>query len=230
VPTADLAAVVGDLGSQRATTRIASQIENSFGGLDVLVNNAAVVRNSASTNGDGVELTFATNYVAVYLLTRLLLPTLERSPDARVVLVGSEAHRGVALDFGDLQSRANYERFSAYARSKLAVLLFARELASRVGPEGTLIITMHPGTTKTTLFRPRNVIERVVMPVLDLRARPPEVAAESIRFLAVDEAARGLHGDYVYDGRPVEPSSLAQDDTTAKRLWKVTAEMTGLEP
>jgi NAD(P)-dependent dehydrogenase (short-subunit alcohol dehydrogenase family) len=228
LPDAEIDAVWGDLGSQRDVRQIASEIEANGVSLDVLVNNAAVVRDAPATNGDGIELTFATNYLAVYLLTRLLLPTITKSTDGRVLIVGSEAHRGVSLNFNELDSRADYERFAAYARSKLAVLLFARELAKRMIPAETLVIAMHPGTSKTSLFRPRNALERIVMTVLDLRAKSPDVAADSISRLTLDDTAREFHGSYVHSGVPMEPSHDALDDKAASRLWAISAAMTGL--
>lgn len=230
VPDAAVDAVAGDLTSQAAVRRLAATIESRYGTLDVLVNNAAAVFDRWSTNGDGVELTFAVNYVAVYLLTRLLLPIIERSGDGRIVVVGSEAHRGATLDFDDLQMVDGYERFAAYGRSKLADLLFAYELSRRIEPGRVAVVMMHPGTAKTTLFRPRNPAERFVMPILNIKARSPQQAADTSVWLATSDEARGLNGRYVADRRVVESSAGSQDPEIATRLWDITAEMTGLEP
>jgi NAD(P)-dependent dehydrogenase (short-subunit alcohol dehydrogenase family) len=228
VPGAAVDTVFGNLGSQAAVRQLAATIESRYDTLDVLVNNAAAVFDRRSTNGDSVELTFAVNYVAVYLLTRLLLPMIERAPHGRVVVVGSEAHRGVTLDLDDLQMFDGYERFEAYGRSKLADLLFTYELSRRIEPEQVAVVALHPGTTKTTLFRPRNPVERVVMPILNIKARSPQQAADTAVWLATSDDIRGLHGRYVGDRRVVESSAESQDPEIATRLWNITAEMTGL--
>jgi NAD(P)-dependent dehydrogenase (short-subunit alcohol dehydrogenase family) len=229
-PGATVDTAFGNLGSQTAVRQLAATIEGRYETLDVLVNNAAAVFDRRSTNGDSVELTFAVNYVAVYLLTRLLLPMIERSSDGRVIVVASEAHRGANLNLDDLQMVDGYERFEAYGRSKLADLLFTHELSRRIEPEQVAVVAMHPGTTKTTLFRPRNPVERVVMPILNIKARSPRHAADTAVWLATSDEARSLHGRYVGDRRVVEPSTESQDPEIATRLWNITAEMTGLEP
>jgi NAD(P)-dependent dehydrogenase (short-subunit alcohol dehydrogenase family) len=230
VPGAAVDTVFGNLGSQTAVRQLATTIESRYETLDVLVNNAAAVFDGRSTNGDSVELTFAVNYVAVYLLTRLLLPMIERAPHGRVIVVGSEAHRGVTLDLDDLQMFDGYERFEAYGRSKLADLLFTYELSRRTEPEQVAVVALHPGTTKTTLFRPRNPVERVVMPILNIKARSPQQAADTAVWLATSDDARAMHGRYVGDRRVVESSAESRDPEIATRLWNITAEMTGLEP
>jgi NAD(P)-dependent dehydrogenase (short-subunit alcohol dehydrogenase family) len=228
VAGADVQAVAADFKSQAEVRRLADTIKDRFGVLDVLVNNAAAVFDHRTTNGDGIELTLAVNYVAVYLLTRLLVPTIQRSADGRVITVVSEAHRNATLNVNDLQSVAPYERFEAYGRSKLADLLFSYELARRIEQRDIAVLTMHPGTTRTTLFRPRNSLERVVMPILDLRARTPERSADTVVWLATDAAAPALHGLYVSDRQIVESSPESQDPATASDLWNATAELTGL--
>ena len=230
VPGAAVDTVFGNLGSQTAVRQLAATIESRYETLDVLINNAAAVFDRRSTNGDSVELTFAVNYVAVYLLTRLLFPMIERSPHGRVIVVGSEAHRGVTLDLDDLQMFDGYERFEAYGRSKLADLLFTYELSRRIEPEQVAVVALHPGTTKTTLFRPRNSVERMVMPILNIKARAPRQAADTAVWLAMSDDARGLHGRYIGDRQIVEPSTESRDPKIATRLWNITAEMTGLKP
>jgi len=229
VPDANVEVVAADLTSQVAVRELADTIQDGFRTLDVLINNAAAVFDRYTTNGDDVELTLAVNYIAVYLLSRLLLPTIERSIDGRIVVVASEAHRGISLDFDDLQSRHGYERFEAYQRSKLADLLFTYELARRVRPRSIAVIAMHPGTSTTKLFRPRNPVERVAMSILNITARSPQHGADTAAWLATSDEALRLHGCYIHDRQIVESSDESQDLVTATRLWNATAAMTGLE-
>ncbi len=230
LPGARVESVAADLRSQKAVHQLADTIIERFGALDVLVNNAAAVFDDRTTNGDGIELTLAVNYVAGYLLTRLLLPTLKRSEDGRIITVASEAHRNVTLDLDDLQLLDGYERFDAYGRSKLANILFSCELSRRTKQQNVAVLTMHPGTTRTTLFRPRNSMERIAMPIINLRARSPQRGADTAVWLATDDSTPELHGLYVADRRVVESSVESTDPPTAVRLWDATAEMTGLEP
>ena len=112
-PESDLHIAVGDLSSQAAVRDLAADIQDRFEILDVLVNNAAAVFDEFSVNGEGIELTFAVNHLGPYLLSRQLLPTLERSGQGRILIVASEAHRRVAWDPDGLQPSAPYDRFDA---------------------------------------------------------------------------------------------------------------------
>ncbi len=219
---------VADLGSQDEVRGLADRIAGGTDHLDVLVNNAAAVFDRWQADGDGIESTLAVNYLAPYLLTRLLLPLLEKSGDGRVVNVASEAHRGVALNLDDLQLSARYERFDAYKRSKLADLMFTYELARRLDGSAVTANAAHPGTIRTSLFRARNVLERVVMPILSLRARPAGEGADTIVWLAASRAVAGSSGHYYADRMPVASSPESYDEETARKLWDVSADLTAL--
>lgn len=227
-PGATVDGLAANLAEQDEVRRLAAWTADRHPGLDVLVNNAATVFDTWTGNGDGIERTLAVNYLAPYLLTRLLLPTLEQNNDPRIVIVGSEAHRGVEIDFGDLQNEHDYERFKVYARSKLADLLFNAEMARRLNGSRATINAMHPGTVKTTLFRPRNLTERIVMPILNLKASRPEQGADTIIWLAAADAVAGSSGGYYAARAAVEPSSAVQDEDVAARMWRVGADLTGL--
>jgi len=228
VPTADLHEAAADLSSQAAVRKLATEVQSRFDRLDVLINNAAAVFDRWSANGDGVELTFAVNHLAPYLLTRLLLPTLARSHEGRVVIVASEAHRTITWDAEALEPSAPYERFEAYARSKLANLLFNAELARRLEDSAVTTNAAHPGTFRSRLFRPRNLGERMVMPVLNLKAATPAVGADTVAWLVSAPELAGLSGGYFFRRRLLEPSAEATDAATARELWTFSAELTGL--
>lgn len=227
-PESDLQIAVGDLSSQDAVRDLAADIQDRFEILDVLVNNAAAVFDEFSVNGEGIELTFAVNHLGHYLLSRLLLPTLERSKQGRVVIVASEAHRRVVWDPDGLQPSAPYDRFDAYARSKLANLLFNAELARRLNGSAVTTNAAHPGTVRTRLFRPRNIGERIAMPVLNLKAASPGVGADTFVWLASSPVVAGLSGGYYHERERVEPSPQVGDEHNGFELWKVSADLTGL--
>jgi len=227
-PDSDLHIAVGDLSSQDAVRDLAADIQDRFEVLDVLVNNAAAVFDEFSVNGKGIELTFAVNHLGHYLLSRLLLPTLERSKQGRIVIVASEAHRRVVWDPDGLRPSAPYDRFDAYARSKLANLLFNAELARRLNGSAVTTNAAHPGTVRTRLFRPRNIGERIAMPVLSLKAVSPAVGADTFVWLASSPVVAGLSGGYYHQRERVEPSPQGGDEHNGFELWKVSADLTGL--
>ena len=227
-PESDLHIAVGDFSSQAAVRDLAADIQDRFEILDVLVNNAAAVFDEFSLNGEGIELTFAVNHLGPYLLSRLLLPTLERSEQGRIVVVASEAHRRVVWDPDGLQPTAPYDRFDAYARSKLANLLFNAELARRLNGSAVTTNAAHPGTVRTRLFRPRNIAERIAMPVLNLKAASPGVGADTLVWLASSLAMAGHSGGYYYRRERIEPSAQVEDEQNGFELWKVSADLTGL--
>ena len=230
VPTAEFHEAVADFSSQSEVSDLAAEVQDRFGTLDVLVNNAAAVSDTWSADGVGVESTFAVNHLAPYLLTRRLLPAFERSDAGRVVIVASESHRKARWNSDDLGQPGRYDRFDAYARSKLANLLFNAELARRLADAGSKVTTnaAHPGTLRTSLFRPRNLAERVVIPIINLRAVSPEAASAGIAWLATSDDMAGQSGGYYHKGRTVEPSPVVADEQNGFELWKLSAELTDL--
>ena len=229
-PGADLEIAVADLSSQAEVRTLAADIQHRFGALDIMISNAAAVFDRWRMTPEGVERTFAVNHLAPYLLTRLLVPTLEKSDDGRVVILGSEAHRKAAWDPDRLDRSNPYERFDAYARSKLANLLFNAELSRRLIERGKSVTTnaMHPGTVRTHLFRPRNAVERIAMPIINLRGVSPEAASDTVAWLATTPEVRGHSGGYYHKRSLVDPSSAASDEHSAFELWKLSAELTDL--
>lgn len=224
--TVDVA--VADLSSQAEVEVLVEDLQSRFGSLDVLVNNAAAVFDEWSVNDTGIERTFAVNHVAPYLLTRLLLPTLERSDRGRIVIVASEAHRKADWDPESLERSSPYDRFAAYARSKLANLLFSAELARRLDGSPVTSNAVHPGTVRTRLFRPRNLAEQIAMSVINLRAVTPETASDGVAWLATSPDAADATGGYYYRRKAIEPSPSAADAQNGFELWKLSAELTDL--
>ena len=227
-PESRIHGAVADFSSQNEVWALAANIQDRFDSIDVLVSNAAAVFDRWSTNDDGVELTFAVNHLAPYLLSRLLLPALERNGGGRIVIVGSEAHRRATWDPDGLGSSDPYERFEAYAHSKLAILLFNAELARRLDGRSVTTNAAHPGTVRTALFKPRHFGERIVMPIINLRGVTPEAAAKGIVWLADSPIVEGETGGYYHRGSRVEPSAQATDEQNGFELWKLSAELTDL--
>jgi NAD(P)-dependent dehydrogenase (short-subunit alcohol dehydrogenase family) len=173
-------------------------------------------------------MTFALNHLAYFLLTNLLLDTLKASAPARIVSVASAAHQGCQLNFDDLQGEAKYSPWRAYQRSKLANILFTRELARRLEGTGVTANTLHPGYVRTQIFRAEGAFGWLMRRAADLFAITPEEGAKTSIYLAVSHDVEGLSGKYFVKQKPATSSPESQDDATARKLWDVSARLTGL--
>ncbi len=224
-PGASTELLVADLASQDGVRSLAAQTLAASDRLDVLINNAGVFTRGYQATADGLETQFSVNHLAPFLLTNLLRERLVESSPARVITVSSEAHKRGRIDFDDLQGKARYNGLKAYAQSKLANLLFNRELARRLGGTGVTSNALHPGVVATNLlfdsFRPLKLLR----PLL----RTPEQAARTTICLAAAPALERLTGLYFIDCEPARPSVAARDDAAARRLWQISAELTGLD-
>lgn len=197
--------------------------------IDVLVNNAGAIFRERTETPDGLELTFALNHLAPYLLTRLLATKLIASAPARVVTVASRAHLGARLDFDDLQLARRYDGWTAYRRSKLCNILFTRELARRLRGKGVTANALHPGFVATRFGDNNSGLFRAAVALgKRLLAISSERGAETPAYLASAPELDGVSGLYFHECRPILPSAAAQDDETALRLWEASARLAGI--
>ena len=198
--------------------------------LDVLVNNAAIMDGAARRcTAEGYDATFGVNHLAPFLLTNLLLPKLEQSAPARIIVVASEAHRRAGwLDFTDLMNaRVGFLR--AYQRSKLANLLFMRALAPRLKGSGVTVNALHPGFVHSQLFRDfRGPLRLLLSTVLRPFMRSPRQGARTSIYLASSPEVEGESGGYYRDCRRVQPSAAARCPDSAARLWSESVRLTAL--
>jgi NAD(P)-dependent dehydrogenase (short-subunit alcohol dehydrogenase family) len=194
--------------------------------IDVLINNAGALFNKRQETADGLEMTFALNHMAYFVVTNLLLPHLK--PGARIVTVASNAHRGAKLDFDDLQSRRGYAGFGVYSKSKLANILFNRELARRA-PPGVTANALHPGFVATRFGDQSGGLMRAVFRVAKpIGAISPEEGAKTVIHLASSPVVEGITGEYFYECAIATPTQEARNDTDARRLWEISASISGL--
>jgi NAD(P)-dependent dehydrogenase (short-subunit alcohol dehydrogenase family) len=233
VPDADLEVVSLDLADFSSVRACAAEVGTRFDRLDVLINNAGLVQAQRTVTAEGFETTFGVNHVGHFLLTRLLLDQLRASAPARVVVVSSHAHRAASgLDFDDLNSEASYRPLAAYNRSKLANLLFTRELARRLDGSGVTANALHPGFVASRLGRDGDggLAGSVVMVVARPFAISPRRGARTSIYLASSPDVATTTGEYFSRCRPVRPSAAALDDDAARRLWAVTEELVASVP
>ena len=209
---------------------MAAGVAGRFERLDVLVNNAGTYLFERTLTPDGLEKTFAVNYLAPFLLTNLLLERLKASPSARVVNVSSMAHANGTIDFENLQGERRYERLDAYARSKLALLVFTYELARRL--RGTMVTAnaIHPGVVATELGSEGGAKQWLRVRVRNLVSRGMLTPEEGGRFLVHASSApelEGVSGQYFDQGVGVKSSPASYDEQVARRLWDVSERLTG---
>jgi NAD(P)-dependent dehydrogenase (short-subunit alcohol dehydrogenase family) len=196
--------------------------------IDVLVNNAGLIGARRRTTADGFEYTMAVNHLAPFLLTNLLAPALQASAPARVVTVSSVMHRAALLDPDDLQLERRYLPMLAYANSKLANVLFTRELARRLDGTGVTANCLHPGTVASRFGDTGAAWLRLGLVVGRPFLRSAVSGARTVVYLAESpDVARHTGGYYVTSKRR-NPSRAARDDVLAGRLWDVSARLTGL--
>jgi NAD(P)-dependent dehydrogenase (short-subunit alcohol dehydrogenase family) len=217
--------MIMDLSSQESIRRLAEDFKAKYRRLDVLVNNAAVLARRRTLTKDGFEMTFAVNHLGYFLLTNLLLDQIKASSPSRIVNVSSDAHKGMKLDFDDLHLEKSYSVIRAYGQSKLCNILFTYELAKRLKESGVTVNTLHPGVVKTEVFREMPFI---LDWLVKLFAASPEKGASTSIYLASSPEVEGVTGKYFKNKKEVRTSRESYDDSTGKKLWKISEELTKL--
>jgi NAD(P)-dependent dehydrogenase (short-subunit alcohol dehydrogenase family) len=217
-----------DLSLQSSVRRLAAEVLSRYPRVDVLVNNAGAVNSSRQMTSEGVELTWAVNHLAPFLLTTLLLDRLRESAPARVITTSSDAHQRGTIPFDDMAGERAYGPFGfvRYGQSKLANILFTRELAKRLQGTGVEAFCFHPGLVNTGFNHNNGTLLSIGMALVKPFARSPEKGADTLVWLADSAEADGQSGGYFTDRRRVQPSAAGNDDEAARRLWTVSEAQT----
>jgi NAD(P)-dependent dehydrogenase (short-subunit alcohol dehydrogenase family) len=208
--------------------RVAEQVAGSEARVDVLINNAGAIFGTRQVTGDALELTFATNHMAYFVVTNLLLERLRATPGARIVSTSSDAHRRATLDFGDLQFEKGYSASGMYGRTKLMNILFTRELSRRLAGTGVTANCLHPGFVATRFGDASGGLMSLALRVAKKFALTQEEGAKTIVYLASSPEAEGVSGKYFHKCRQVLPTAEAQNDADASRLWDISAQLSGV--
>jgi retinol dehydrogenase 14 len=220
--------VPADLSSQRSVRDAAELIRAAHGQLHVLVNNAGLIPKQRETTVDGLEMQFAVNHLAYFLLTNLLLDRLVDGAPSRVVNVSSGAHQGGRLDFSDLQSERRYDPVRVYGRTKLANVLFTYELARRLGATGVTANCLHPGVVATKLMADYMNVPLVGGAIARTFGGSAEKGAETSVYLAASRDVEGVTGRYFVGQRETRSSPASYDVALQQRLWEESARLTAL--
>lgn len=226
VPASQLSYFVADLSSQESVRQLAKEFIDNYDRLHVLVNNAGVFVQKRELTADGIERTFAVNHLAPFLLTNLLLDRLKAGAPSRIVTTSSIAHRGAKMDFADLQMSKSYGSIRAYGQSKLANILFTRELARRLQGTGVTANCFHPGAVRTNLVRGSGY--GLVWGAASVFFTSPEKGADTAVYLASSREVEGVSGEYFVKRKQARASDPAYDSDAAERLWEASEKLTGL--
>ena len=219
--------MVADLSSQQSIRALAHEFLATSQPLHVLVNNAGIVNLHRTVTVDGIESVFAVNHLAYFLLTHLLLDRLKESAPARIVNVASHAHRFSALDLDDLEGARRYRAMRVYGQSKLANILFSYELARRLGGTGVTVNCLHPGAVASGLGKNNGPWARAFIMLLRPFFRTPEQGAATSIYLASAPELEQVTGKYFAACKETRSSAVSYDAAVARRLWEISARMTG---
>jgi NAD(P)-dependent dehydrogenase (short-subunit alcohol dehydrogenase family) len=229
--------LMADLSAQKQVRELAEKFTGEYGKLHLLVNNAGVIMGRRALTGDGIEMTFAVNYLACFLLTNLLLDALKQGAPSRIVNLTTSLHRMAKLDFDNLQGERVYRRDEAYARSKLAVIIFTYELARRLEGTGVTANCVCPGAVGTDIWSHSS---RMIDSVFHALMKGPAEGAALPLYLSCSGQADGVTGCYFQTkqhlritkvnvaGTMSKSSPVTYDREAAARLWEVSERLTGL--
>ncbi|MCX7840878.1 MAG: SDR family oxidoreductase [Anaerolineae bacterium] len=221
--------LVADLSAQAQVRTLAEQFRRRYARLDVLINNAGVAMMRRQESVDGIEMTFATNVLAPFILTHDLLDVLKASAPSRIINVGSTLHKNAKFDWDDVQMKRKYDGLMAYNNSKLALLWFTYELARRLQGTGVTVNALHPGAVRTNLIARNGWFYKwIVNPIFSLQAISAEQGAQTSVYLASSPEVEGVTGKYFGKCKPRESSPASYDEEAQKRLWRLCEEMTGM--
>jgi NAD(P)-dependent dehydrogenase (short-subunit alcohol dehydrogenase family) len=237
VPNADIEIIELDLNSLTSVRSFSKSFCKKFRQLNYLVENAGIMIPPFTKTKDGFESQLGVNYLSHFLLTNLLLPTLNLTEGARIVTTSSIAHKTGHIDFDNLNSEKSYSKMDAYRQSKLACLMFAFELQRRLSKADSKVIaaSSHPGVSKTNLFyNLPKLVQILTSPLVPFLTHPPKKAVKSMLYALLGDDING--GDYIGPtgfrdmiGNPgkVQPEPHSLDEIVARKLWELSEKLTG---
>lgn len=222
-----------DLSSMKSIAEFATKFKKEENKLDVLINNAGVMRTPNSKTQDGFEMQLGVNHLGHFLLTNLLLNHLKVASPSRIINVSSVAHLRGEINKEDLNSDKSYDPSTAYAQSKLANVLFTKELAKRLEGTGVTVNAVHPGIVDTEIIRHMGFFNSwistiLIKPFVWPFIKGPRQGAQTSIFLAIDPIVEKTTGKYFNNYLEEEVSASAQDTSLARWLWLVSEKWTKL--
>ena len=218
-----------DLSSVKSINSFCDEFLKKYKRLDVLINNAGTLKQVRRETEDGFELSFAVNYLAVFLLTNRLLPLLKASAPSRIVNVSSFGHKWGKIHFNDIHITKRYTALKAYSQSKLAQVMFTYSLAENLKGTGVTVNAADPGIVGTDIVINRETgFGTLASRMQKLLFKSPEKGAETAVWLASSPDMEGVTGKFFARKRATRSSKRSYDKNAAKRLWQMSVMMTGL--
>ena len=218
-------AYLADLSLMREASRVGAQIAAAEPRIDVLLNNAGAIFGDRRVTEEGLERTFALNHMSYFIMTARLAGALKAAAQGRVVSTASRAHRGARLDFDDLQSERGFTGWGAYQRSKLANILFTRELARRWAGDGVTANCLHPGVVASRFADEAGGWTARGFSLVKRFALSPERGADTIVHLAHSPEVADISGEYFAKRKIEACSGAARNGYAARRLWEISEDL-----
>ncbi len=221
--------VTVDLSSQSSIRKFAGDFQSKYKSLHILINNAGGINGKKEYTEDGFEMTFAINYLAPYLLTRLLLPVLISSAPSRIINVSSGAHFMGRIDFSNLQGEKSYGVMNSYGNAKLALILFTHELSKRLDGTGVTVNSLHPGFVNTNFGGSEKGLVHLGINIAKSFAISPKEGAKTSIYLASSPEVEKINGKYFEKSHLSGSSTASYNEETAKKLWETSEKLLKLE-
>lgn len=223
--------MICDLSSMQSIRDSAQSFKQKYDRLDVLINNAGVITLGRHETADNLELQFGVNHIGPFLLTLSLLDLLNNTPSSRIIIVGSGAYKVGRIHFDDINLTRHYNVVRSYSQSKLANLLFARELAERLKVYNSKVTVnvAHPGAVGTQMGVDRQTgFGKTIMKILGKVFLTPEEGSRTAVFLATDDSVSETSGEYFYKSQIWPTSKRGHDMNSAKRLFELSEDLCGV--
>ena len=220
-----------DLSSQSNIRNFAENFISKYPVLDVLINNAGIFSLKRFETEDGLERTIGINYFGPFLLTHLLLPIIQKSKQGRIINISSDSYKQAKFDLDDLQSKIKYKGMGAYPSSKLALILFAQELAEKLKTTNITVNAVHPGHVSTgiwNMWENPKWYQSLIVRILNMFFISPEEGAQTSIHLATSDEVQNITGKYFSKKKSVQVNSKYNTLEIQKKLWALSKELTGL--
>ena len=207
-----------DLASFKSIRNCCKVFKSKYDKLHVLINNAGVWDFKRRESKDGIENIFATNYLAPFIMTNLLLDILKKSSPSRIINVTSGMHYGT-INFDDIEFKRNFSGAKAYRQSKLGLILFTRILAKKLEGTSVTVNVAHPGMNKTDLGRDAGGFSKIIFKMM---GKDPKIGAETIIYLASSSDVKNISGEYFVKKKIKKSSKNSYNINLAKKLWDLS--------
>lgn len=220
--------LIADLSSMKEINYLSNEIHSRFNKVDVLINNAGLILLSRQTTVDGLEYQFAVNYLSNFLLIHLLLSLLMKSDHARIINISSGYHRGVEVNFEDLNSEKSYNPHQVYGRTKLAQIMFTYKLSGILEGKNISVNSLSPGVVATNLLSDFNDQPRILRFLDRFKNDNPEKGAETSIYLATSDEVKNITGKYFVNKKIEESSPASYNKQDTGRLWDESLRLCGI--